>query len=89
MINEANNRLFSIGGQSTQAVRPAMERRSGNAVRPPVFFGLRSAGAGVAVAIPLRRFARVSPAAAFLPPPYLPSAGFAAWINLSIWILNP
>jgi benzodiazapine receptor len=68
-----------------------------NALFPPVFFGLKSLGAGlfdiialwIALAWTLREFARVRIAAALVLVPYLLWVSFAAAITLSIWRLNP
>jgi translocator protein len=68
-----------------------------NALFSPVFFGLKSIGAGlfdvialwVAVAWTLREFARVRGAAALVLVPYLLWVSFAAALILSVWRLNP
>ena len=68
-----------------------------NALWAPVFFGLKSIGAGLfdiialwmAVAWTLREFARVKIPAALLLVPYLLWVTFAAALNLSVWRLNP
>jgi benzodiazapine receptor len=68
-----------------------------NALFSPVFFGLKSIGAGlfdivalwIALAWTVREFARVRAAAAFILVPYVLWATYAAAMMLSIWRLNP
>jgi benzodiazapine receptor len=68
-----------------------------NALFSPVFFGLKSIGAGlfdiialwIALAWTLREFARVRVAAAVILVPYLLWVSFAAALTLSVWRLNP
>jgi translocator protein len=68
-----------------------------NALWAPVFFGLKSIGAGLfdivalwlAVAWTMREFARVKPAAAAILVPYFLWVTFAAAINFAVWKLNP
>jgi len=68
-----------------------------NALWAPVFFGLKSIGAGLfdivalwlAVGWSMREFARVRPGAAVLLVPYFLWVTFAAAINLAVWKLNP
>ena len=67
-----------------------------NALFSPVFFGLKSIGAGlfdivalwIAVVWTLREFARVRVAAAAILLPYLLMVTFAAAVTLSVWRLN-
>jgi benzodiazapine receptor len=68
-----------------------------NALFSPVFFGLKSIGAGlfdivalwIALAWTVREFARVRAAAALILIPYVLWVTFAAAMMLSIWRLNP
>jgi benzodiazapine receptor len=68
-----------------------------NGLFSPVFFGLKSVGAGlfdivalwIALAWTVREFARVKVAAAFILVPYVLWVTFAAAMMLSIWRLNP
>jgi benzodiazapine receptor len=68
-----------------------------NAAWAPVFFGLKSIGAALFVAVALwlavawtvREFARVSGVAALLLLPYLAWVGVAVAMNLGLWQLNP
>jgi translocator protein len=68
-----------------------------NALFSPVFFGMKSIGAGlfdivalwIALAWTLREFARVRVAAAVILLPYLLWVSFAAALTLSVWRLNP
>ena len=68
-----------------------------NALWAPLFFGAKSIGAGLFIAVALwltiiwtvREFAAVRAAAAWLMAPYAIWAGFAVALNLSIWRLNP
>jgi tryptophan-rich sensory protein len=68
-----------------------------NALFSPVFFGLKSIGAGlfdiialwIVVVWTLREFARVRAAAAVILVPYLLWVSFAAAMILRIWRLNP
>jgi tryptophan-rich sensory protein len=67
-----------------------------NALWAPMFFGLRSVGAGLfcivalwlAVGWTIREFARVKIAAALILVPYFLWIIFAAAINLAVWKLN-
>jgi tryptophan-rich sensory protein len=68
-----------------------------NAAWAPVFFGLKSIGAALFVAVALwlavawtvREFARVSGFAAVLLLPYLAWVSVAVAMNLGVWQLNP
>ncbi len=62
-----------------------------------MFFGLRSPALGfieiialwVAIALTIKAFLPISKRAAWLLVPYIAWVSFAAFLNLSIWLLNP
>ena len=68
-----------------------------NALWAPLFFGLKSVGAGLFCIVALwlgvgwtmREFTRVKSAAALILVPYFLWVTFAAAINLAVWKLNP
>src|SRR5208282_558210 len=68
-----------------------------NALWAPLFFGFKSIGAGLFVAVALwvaviwtiREFITVRALAAWLLAPYVIWVSFAMSLNLSIWRLNP
>jgi len=68
-----------------------------NAAWTPLFFGLKNPGFAfaeiflllIAIAVTVNAFRRTSHAAALLLMPYLAWVSFAAFLNFSIWRLNP
>jgi len=88
-------------GWGAPAVRPALIlfgiQLLLNAFWSPVFFGLRSPGAGLVVIVALLAallattiaFARVRGLAAVLLVPYILWVGFATVLNAAVWRLNP
>ncbi|MDY7116469.1 TspO/MBR family protein [Halomonas sp. SSL-5] len=75
---------------------PFVAQLAANALWSPLFFGLHWMGVALVdllllwglIVLTIRRFASVSPLAAWLLAPYLAWVSFAAYLNASVWWLN-
>ena len=75
---------------------PFAAQLAANALWSPLFFGLHWMGVALVdllllwglIVLSIRRFASVSPLAAWLLAPYLAWVSFAAYLNASVWWLN-
>lgn len=93
--------LISKSGATKEALEDAQTiyyfQLGLNFLWPLLFFGLNwylvafweLVALWVAVAVMIRRFADISPLAAYLNVPYLIWLTFAAYLNLGVWWLNP
>jgi len=88
--------LAAPPGARWHTLWPFVAQLAANALWSPLFFGLHWMGLALLdllvllalLVLAIRRFARVSPLAAWLLAPYLAWVGFAAYLNAAVWWLN-
>jgi len=88
--------LAAAPGQRWTTLWPFAAQLAANALWSILFFGLHWMGLALLdllllwglIVLTLRRFARVSPVAAWLLVPYLAWVSFAAYLNAATWWLN-
>ncbi|WP_240455712.1 TspO/MBR family protein [Halomonas faecis] len=88
--------LVAPPGQRVTVLWPFVAQLAANALWSPLFFGLHWMGLALAdllllwalIVLTIRRFAGVSPLAAWLLAPYLAWVSLAAYLNAGVWWLN-